>query len=421
MSTASAFANAMAEQNLSKLVGDDSKKNEGSFVYSSQGVASAEGFGHVSKLWYPKTLSYEAGLAQIEAGRAQTEDILCTVDKMTPAVDPQGNFAFRCSDGRYFKPTPHAMEQVGNWARTGTWFVRDMLVNPTDVKGKELYARDSIDANTLARVVANGFRRIEADKKFLFRTRKDGTMRAMLTDRYAIVDNRWLVELMSKIIPGGRLSHWRGDSDTLYGNILIPDTIREDSDSDYGGMLSLSNSEIGERRIGTCPSIFRAICMNGCIWGATKGQRTGKVHRGKINLNELANAIRVNLQAQIPLLPQGINKLLSTRMLGWDGADAKVVIAGVAGDFKLSKKQATAVLQAWGVEAKQTPDLAKTLFGITNAVTRAGQTFDNSSWVDFDEAGGKLLAYSKDDFAKLVSRAKSLSVEDVEEVYSSAV
>lgn len=421
MSTATDFAAALASENLSKLEGNDSKKGEGSWVYTDQGVASAEGFNHVSRFWYPKTLSYEAGLAQIEAGRAQTEDIVCTVANMVPTVDNKGNFALRSADGRFFRPTAHAMEQMGGWARTGTWYVRDMLENPKDIKGNDLYARDRGDAETLARVLANGFRRIEADKKFLFRTRKDGTLRAMLTDRYAIVDNRWLVELMSKIIPGGRLSHWRGDSDTLYGNILIPDTIREDSDSDYGGMLSLSNSEIGERRIGTCPSIFRAICMNGCIWGQTKGQKTGKVHRGKINLNDLANAIRTNLQAQIPLLPQGINKLLSTRMLGWDGAEAKVVIAGVAGDFKLSKKQATAVLQAWGVEAKQTPDLAKSLFGITNAVTRAGQTLDNSSWVDFDEAGGKLLAYSKEDFSKLLTRAKSLSVEEVEEMYSSVV
>ncbi len=77
---------------------------------------------------------------------------------------------------------------------------------------------------------------------------------------------------MRKLIPGGRLSHWRGDADTLWGNVLIPDTIRQESDSDYGGMVSIGNSEIRERRITSRPSVFRAICFNGCIWDREAGQ-----------------------------------------------------------------------------------------------------------------------------------------------------
>ena len=97
--------------------------------------------------------------------------------------------------------------------------------------------------------------------------------------------------------------------------MLIPDTIREESDSDYGGMLSIGNSEIGERRISSMPSIFRAICMNGCIWDQTAGKGINQVHRGKIDLDQLFLVIKENLEVQIPLLPQGIERLLGTRRM----------------------------------------------------------------------------------------------------------
>jgi len=34
----------------------------------------------------------------------------------------------------------------------------------------------------------------------------------------------------------------------------------------------------------------------------------------------------------------------------------------------------------------------RNLFGVVNAVTRAGQTFDNTGWVKFDEIGGDLMS-----------------------------
>ena len=58
-------------------------------------------------------------------------------------------------------------------------------------------------------------------------------MRAMLSNKYAIVNNQWMMEVIQEAVPNGMLSHWRGDADTMYGNVLIPDSIREEDDSDY--------------------------------------------------------------------------------------------------------------------------------------------------------------------------------------------
>jgi hypothetical protein len=422
--TAATFAAAMDEQavstdSLQPLKGDAAKLAEGSFVFTSQGTAAEQGFRNVSKLWYPKTLSYEQGLEQIEQGKSQTEDILATIAEMAPAV-VNGSFAMQYKDGRSFRPTAHAVGQMGNWADTGTWYVGSLLSDPLDKKDKPLYTRDAGDAEALRVAFANGFRRLDPSKKFLWRTRQDGTLRAMLTERFAIVDNRWFLDRMKEFIPGGRLSHWRGDSDTIWGNVLIPDTIREEKDSDYGGMLSIGNSEIGERRVCSVPSIFRAICMNGCIWGATKGEGIRQVHRGEIDLDYLALEIKKNLNKQIPLLTTGIDRLLGTRTLGYDGVSLKPVVAQLAKQFKLNKKQANATLTAYNEERRLTPEYAQTLFGLTNAVTRAGQTLGNEEWFKLDQLGGELISFDADDFSNLIGRAKSLREKEVDEMYAGA-
>lgn len=403
---------------MKKLEGNEGLKAQGSFVYAQQGVAAEQGFGHVSKLWYPKTQSYEEGLQALDEGRAQTEDIVANLSEVTPTVDGQGRFALRIN-GRDFRPTEHAVAQMGNWAGTGSWYITQLMTNPTNTKGDQLYSRDRGDAETAAQVFKNGFRRNDQAKQFLFRTREDGTLRAMLTTEYARVDNRWLIEAVQKLVPGGRLSHWRGDSDTIWGNVLIPDTIREEKDSDYGGMLSIGNSEIGERRVSSRPSIFRAICMNGCIWGAEQGEGIRLVHRGKIDLNQLFAEIRENIHEQLPLLTTGIDHLLTTRSKVWNGDSVLPLFAEVAIGNKLSKRHATALLEGFNEERRVAPETAKSLFGVVAAVTRAGQKLGNAEWYKLDTLGGTLSDMADDDWASLTKRAKSRKKAEVDAAFLS--
>lgn len=411
-------------ETLTVLTGDASKKAEGESLRSSQQRATAEGFDHVAKVWYKQTMSYDQGLDLIAKGKAETEDIIAPLNDFTPHVGKNDNFVFLYKDGREFVPTGHAANQIAVWADVSTWLVGNLRSDKLNQKGRKLYGRDRGDAETLAHVFQNGLRErkdvpaLDRSKKFLWRTRKDGTLRAFLTTQYAIINNLWFVEKLREFIPGGRLSHWRGDSDTIWANVLIPDTIREESDSDYGGMLSAGNSEIGERRVVSVPSIFRHICMNGCIWGATIGKGIRQVHKGKVDLNSLAFDIKEKLNKQIPLLPQGIDRLLGTRSYAWDGCSAKPVIAQLAFTFKLSKKEANEVIKGYNKERAAVPDTARTLFGITNAVTRAGQSLSNEGWEKFDKLGGELTEYSQDDFNTLVNKAKALKVKEVEEAFS---
>jgi hypothetical protein len=386
-----------------------SSPSEGDFVRTLQG-ATGKGFQegtHVHKDWWAKTQTYEQVMQACQMAVENREDIMVAT-KDIACVASNGHFYLQLNDGRKFRPTDHAIEQFSVRSDIpSSTFLREMR------KGEDF---DAGDANTMAIVGNNALRHVDPDKQFRLRTYTDGTCRAFVTDKYAPIDNRWYLEVLSEFIPGGRFSHWRGDEDTIYGNVLIPDTIMDygADDSDYGGMISVGNCEIGTRRISQTPSLFRAICMNGCIWGQTSGEKIRKVHRGNIDLDSLKLEIARNIQHQIPLLAPGIKAFLATRAMETGKASIKGIVASVASDYKLSKKEATEFLNQYGqYEAGN-----RNLFGIINGLTRAGQKFDNATWVKFDEVAGSLMATSADRWATILRRADTFTDKDYEKVFS---
>ena len=388
----------------------------GDFVLNSQTIATDEGFSHVSKTWYDKTLSYDEGMELLESERGQREDFLIPRSEIAfdvREIDGQWKFGAEIDD-RFFVPTDHALVQLVSKACNGkgTGFVRDLTNEHPKFK------RDEFDARTIRGIITNGIRRVDASTKYKIRCHNDGTMRAFLSERYAEVDNRWYLEQIKNIIPAGRLSHWKGDSNTIWGNVLIPDTIREEDDSDYGGMVSIGNCEIGKRNVKSLPSVFRAICMNGCIWDQTKGSEIKVRHIGDIDLNSLAMKLRNNIEAQIPLLPQGIQRMLGIRAKGTDGVPMKNLIAATAETHKIDKRGASAVLQAWIKDESPIAPEDRSLFDIVNSVTRAGQSLDNQSWVRFDQIGGQLVNYTDNQWTNLKSRAESYDDKDFKRVFS---
>ena len=225
---------------------------------------------------------------------------------------------------------------------------------------------------------------------------------------------------MQEFLPEGRLSHWKGDEDTIFGNVLLPDTIMDygtDDDSDYGGMISIGNCEIGKRRISQVPSLFRSICLNGCIWGQVSGKQIKRRHIGTIDLDALKLEIGQNIEHQLPLLPNGITQFLAMRELENGDVSMKNIIAAICKDERLGKKEAVVVLDQYA----QFENQERNLFGVVNAITRAGQKFDNTTWVKFDELGGNLMETDASRWAAILKRADSLQDKDFEKIFAAAV
>ena len=403
-----------------KLVGTGT---EGDFVRETQGVADDKGFGNVSKAWYPKTKSYDEGFDQLESERGHRQDYLIAADSIEFEIRDVDD-TVQCGvviEDEFFVPTNHALTQMTSklCEGKGTGFVRNLRENVYSAKDEVKIQRDREDAEVVEHILTNGLRRIDGDTNYKVRTYDDGTMRAFVSEKYAEVDNRWFLNQVKDVIPGGRLSHWRGDADTIWGNVLIPDTIREEDDSDYGGMVSISNCEIGKRNVKSLPSLFRAICMNGCIWSQTKGQEIKVRHVGEIDLDQLSIQLHDNIEAQIPLIPQGIERLLGIRAMGTDGIPMRNVIAAVAEtNREVDKRGATAILEAWVTEESKIAPVERSLFDVVNSVTRAGQYFDNQTWVKFDELGGRLINSTEKQWESLKRRAEDMEDTDFVRIFS---
>lgn len=397
-----------ANANLQPIVNTE---RSGDQILAGQKMGKESGFANVNASWLSRTLSYEQGLNRLAHERSESEDIMATVKEMRPTVNKaNGGFVMEhLMTGRLYSPTEHALNQLGGWAGIGTWFPNTLVFNNER-------SNDAGDSRTLVKAVENGLRFFDPTKKFLWRTRSDGTLRAMLSDRYAILDNEWLLNTLQALVPGGRLSHWKGDSDTIYGNVLIPDTIRQEEDSEYGGMLSVGNSEIGVRRLSSTPSLFRAICYNGCIWGQAKGVAYSQVHRGKtIDYAKTFEELKVNLEKQIPLITQAVEPMLLTKLWNWKGESVKPLFAQIAKEIKLGKKDANRLLLAWQAEP------ISSAFGAIQAVTRASQLMNNETGLRSDEWAGDFVMSGVTAWNRVSNRAASLSAKEVENAFSSAV
>lgn len=418
----------MSEE-LSVLVG---KGTSGDVVLQSQDIAKDKGFGHVSRIWYNQCMTFDQGMEKITKDQQQIVDYSDSpLTDWEPTI-VNDNFVLRHKPTNLdYSPTDHAMQHIANCAGVSSTFLKQMrepklhLTKKDKTTGQPVieYQRDRRDTELIVHALKNTLfaaDRVDQNKPRLFRTWKDGTMRAMLSTKYAIVNNTWVLDCLRKLIPGGMLSHWRGDADAIYGNILIPDTIRADKDSDYGGMLSVGNSEIGTRRVETQPSVFRAICMNGCIWDRESGIAIKQRHMGDINLEDLFGQIKNNLEKQIPLLEVGITRMLGIRAHKWGDTPMLNVFAQTAQDFKLSAKQIQGVMRSFVDETKILDKEAYTAFGLQAAITRYSQTQDNDDWVKLDMIAGDIVNLTQDGWIAMMSRAKKISDKAIEKLIGAA-
>jgi hypothetical protein len=386
------------------------QSRNGDVIHNTLEMAKSVGYKCVARYWYDQTMPLSEGIDKISDDVRGRDDILCPIKHMGMGINSNNELVLEYIDGREFAPTPHAINQLASWCGVSRQFVKDMSKAVLNQNGTVKYERDQRDREVLLSVLQNGYRRIDPDKEFRFRTHSNKTLRAVLSKDYAIIDNVWYLETLANLFKtiGGdepRLSHWKGDGDTIYGNLLIADTCREEDDSDYGGMISMSNCEIGTRRLSQTPSVFRAICMNGCIWDQNTGTLINKVHRGNIDLKQLRDNIAINIHSQIPLMQEGIDKFLKTKdnLIDKDVQLSKV-FALIATENAMSVTQANELVDQFiAHEANNT-----NMFGLLGAITRAGQKFSNTDWVKFDQIAGNMMNYSPNQWNSFNARAKAM-------------
>jgi hypothetical protein len=90
------------------------------------------------------------------------------------------------------------------------------------------------------------------------------------------------------------------------------------------------------------------------------------------------------------------------------------IVACIAIDNGFTKAQTNSVFD----EFAQFEKGDKNAFGIVNAITRAGQKFDNDTWFGFDNLAGSLVTMTADSWSNLNKRADALDDETVASAYA---
>ena len=246
-------------------------------------------------------------------------------------------------------------------------------------------------------------------------------MRAVLSMQYRPVSNLWFLDQYRQLLTtAGRtdaiLSHWRCDADTLQGNILLADTIRQDQDSEYGGLINLGNSEIGNRRATGAPGLFRAICMNGLIWDLQKGRQIKQVHRGAFDLGQFRDAIATNLQQQLPVVTDGMDAALERmQILRERRTRASLInfVAQLAKDLRFDKIEAGEIRRAWRYEREFLSSDGQSQFGLLQGITRFSQTASPTRHFEIDRVAGQFADWTGDRWSRFESDANSLTDSQV--------
>lgn len=390
----------------------------GDFVHRTQTMDA--NFRNVSTGWTSRlnnpddlsVMTFEDAAAHIERERGNVRDILLDYSRFRPVADAAGFGLIDQKTAQRFSFSDDALDQFAERTRIGKTLPR------------RLAAGDDADRETLAVVAANGLRKLE-EKPCLLRTRDDGSIRAFLSEEYAVIDHRWYLDILRQIIPGGLVSHFRSADgcDSIFFNVLIPDSIRAESDSDYGGMLACGNGETGRNRLRSLPSIFRAICMNGCIWDQIDGiAYIMQVHRGEIDLNTLAAAIRENLNRQIPLLSTGIDSMLATRSIGLANVEPLQVIGATLQSLAvpgITRTAADTILTAYDGQRTETGRV--TAFDVIQGMTAAAQTFSPELQETVERSAGSAMLWNAERWDSVFSLSRSIDAKQLKRIFSASV
>jgi len=416
--------NAERTDDVSELevLGTKKESYQGDFVLEGQETSGDKGFSHVSRIWYNQCVGFDAGFEAVRLSQSNIADIKVPLNKWESVVENDQCVLRYKPTGRTYVPTENCLLNMSIIGRGRFGALKDLAEDKPHATKEDviLWSRDRRDADLMCSLVSHYLflsDRVDQNKVRLFRTYDgDNTLRAILSKDYTVINNEWLLQTMSELIPGGMLSHFKGDPDAIIGNVLIPDTIRAEEDSDYGGMLCFGNSEIGTRRLTNVPSVFRAICMNGCIWDQEIGKGIDSVHRkkdGKIDLDALKNRIKVHLEKQIPLIDSGIRLVLDKKTYGFDGVPIRNVVAAVMQNQRIVKKAVPGILDAYRVESAIVGDNA---FAIMNAMTRYGQTRGMAQWNNLDVTAGNLARMNRTRWDSIVAAGKALDDKQLEKL-----
>lgn len=266
-------------------------------------------------------------------------------------------------------------------------------------------------------------------RNFVLRLRNDENdkpvVRAVVSQRYTReLSNLQVFDLMGECFSDEDMkrilvSHLYHNGDDMIGNLLLPDSLQTvNNDSDYGIGVAFRNSEVKRYLWEIRPFAFRAICLNGCIWGRRDATYfISKKHLGNCDLVTL----RAECERVMALALSHGQAFLDQMMLTKEVVvkDEARLFAQIASENAITRTQMGAIADAY--QLSREAEWVGTGFGVIQAITAGAQAFDAGTRNNLESAAGDLISPSLDAdlltvqkfWERLGDRAERLSDDDV--------
>jgi hypothetical protein len=398
--------------------GSTAKQDDNGNWFNAIGLQSTETHKHVAKIWQDKCVSLESFYSTLKAQDANKVDVV------------KAESAIRLKDSSTLLDGTPLTKSGMNSLRLFT-DIPSSMISFMEERGYN---------DELVKFVNDELNRREQDwsnkgkdsREFRVRTRHDDdgnpVARAIVSERYGVIDNLEAMEMIIDALPSkdaikdALASHLHNDGDDMFGNLLLPDNIKSEPDSDYGVGIAFRNSEVRNSTFKVSPFLFRAICLNGMIWGRQDSSiKVNQRHMGNIDKQELREEVR---RAIVVALSQG-NDLLA--LLGHskhvEVKNPEQVIAQLSRDNKMTIAQGKlwhkGYLESLQEASGHSHD--RTAFGIVNGLTRSAQQYTGSTREQMETIASAILAPAIDADLQTISkrwgliseRAKSLDDDTV--------
>ena len=394
------------------------------------GLESSATHKHVAKVWQETCVPWNDFSEMIKVQAVGKEDRKEDISKLSVTDE------LTLPDGMEF--TEHGLSSLvakfTNYPPGHLKYHSDFPEDNADVAryiNRELDIRRASMKEKQDKKITSKFAGVE--KQVLIRMRpdpatgRDLVCRAVCSDLYGVYGNDELVTMigdaMTQTPNGGKMndalvSHLYSDLDRMHGNILFPDSMKEYPDSDYGVGMYFSNSEIATDTLKVSPFLFRAICLNGCIWGRSDASFTlNKRHLGAMNREDIASYI---LNACTLGLSEG-RSFMTQMEYSKEAPIGRPFIPRVITYLSKANKLSIAESRAWYSAFLIEPEW-ENAFGVVNALTRAANGYKGDAQRFLQTLGADILTPSltadvdavKAKWSKVLSRSKDMSEKEVE-------
>jgi hypothetical protein len=256
-------------------------------------------------------------------------------------------------------------------------------------------------------------------REFRLRVRHDDEgndiIRAIVSERYGVIDNHEAMDIIANALPSlddALASHIFNDGDDIFGNILLPDYMKSEPDSDYGVGIAFKNSEIRNSTFKISPFLFRAICLNGMIWGRQNSDiKINQKHLGTIDLADLQEQVKIAIKVA---LTQGNDMLtLMNYAKQVKVENPLATIALIARDEKMTIEQGKLWHKGYldSLHERHGDVHEKSAFGIINGLTRSAQDYNGSTREQMETTASKILAPAIDSSLQEISKRWGIITE----------